>query len=172
MSKTLLLLRHAKSSWSAPAHNDFERPLNPRGERAATIVGMMMKQEGIVPDLILCSSARRTLQTMDLIRPYLPRACPVEKSSTIYEAGIEQIFAALAEVPDNIKMLLVIGHNPGLERLAVSLCGEAVGEDMVRLREKFPTGALAFIELKIDDWKKIAPGTGQLQRFVTPKDLV
>ena len=129
-------------------------------------------REAAEPDLILCSSARRTLQTKDIIRPYLPRACPVEQSSSIYEAGIEQIFAALADVPDSIGMLMVIGHNPGLERLAVSLCGETAGDDMDRLRAKFPTGALAFIELEIDDWKKIAPETGKLQRFVTPKDLV
>jgi len=172
VSKTLLLLRHAKSSWDAPAHSDFERPLNRRGERSAAVIGIMMKQEKIVPDLILCSSARRTLQTRDIIRPYFPRNCPVEETSRIYEASVKEIFSVLSEIPDNVQKPLLIGHNPGLAQLTLSLCGAAGGEDMRRVLEKFPTGALATIELPIDTWNDIAPGMGRLRHFVTPKDLV
>ncbi|MEP3112893.1 histidine phosphatase family protein [Nisaea sp.] len=172
MSKTLLLLRHAKSSWNSLADRDFERPLNRRGERSAAVVGIMMKQEKIFPDLVLCSSARRTLQTRDIIRPYLPRNCPVEESSRIYEASVRDVFTVLSEFPDNVQEPLVIGHNPGLEQLTLSLCGTVGGEELSRVQEKFPTGALATIELAIDAWKDIAPGKGQLRRFVVPKDLV
>lgn len=172
MSKTLFLLRHAKSSWSAPAHSDFERPLNRRGERSAAVIGIMMKQEKIAPDLILCSSARRTLQTRDIIYPYMPRNCPVEETSRIYEASVRDIFAVLSELPDNVQKPLLIGHNPGLEQLTMSLCGAAGGEELARVQEKFPTGALATIELTIDTWSDIAPGKGRLRHFVAPKDLV
>lgn len=172
MSKILLLLRHAKSSWSAPAESDFERPLNRRGERSAAVVGIMMKQEKIVPDLVLCSSARRTLQTRDIIRPYLPRNCRVEETSRIYEASVRDIFTVLSELPDTVQEPLLIGHNPGLEQLTLSLCVAAGGEELSRVQEKFPTGALATIELSIDTWKDIAPGKGQLRHFVAPKDLV
>lgn len=172
MSKTLLLLRHAKSSWSAPAHSDFERPLNRRGERAAAVIGIMMKQEEIVPDFILCSSARRTLQTRDVIRPYLPRNCRFEESSRIYEASVQVIFDVLSELPDTVQIPLIIGHNPGLQQLTVSLCGVAGGNELMKVQEKFPTGALATIELDVDIWSDIAPGKGQLRRFVSPKDLV
>lgn len=172
MSKILLLLRHAKSSWDTPAHSDFERPLNRRGERSAAVIGIMMKQEKVVPDLILCSSARRTLQTRDIIRPYLPRNCTVEEISRIYEASVREIFSVLSELPDNVQKPLLIGHNPGLAQLTLSLCGTAGGEDLTRVQEKFPTGALATIELAIDTWNDIAPGKGRLRHFVTPKDLV
>lgn len=172
MSKTLLLLRHAKSSWSAPAHNDFERPLNRRGERAAAVIGIMMKQEKIAPDLVLCSSARRTLQTRDIIRPYLPRNCPVEETERIYEASVEDIFSVLSELPDTVQKPLLIGHNPGLAHLIFALCSASGGEALTRVQEKFPTGALATIELEIDTWNEIAPGKGLLQQFVAPKDLV
>ncbi|WP_323795399.1 histidine phosphatase family protein [Nisaea sp.] len=172
MSKTLLLLRHAKSSWDAPAHSDFERPLNRRGERSAAVIGIMMKQEKIAPDLILCSSARRTVQTRDIIRPYLPRNCPVEETSRIYEASMNDIFAVLSELPDNVQKPLLIGHNPGLAQLTLFLCSTAGGEALTRVQEKFPTGALAEIELDIDTWNEIAPGKGRLRRFVAPKDLV
>tara|TARA_E500000318_G_scaffold13879_4_gene13499 strand:- start:6623 stop:7141 length:519 start_codon:yes stop_codon:yes gene_type:complete len=172
VSKTLLLLRHAKSSWSAPAHSDFERPLNRRGERSAAVIGIMMKQEKIAPDLILCSSARRTLQTRDIIRPYLPRNCPVEETSRIYEAGVREIFSVLSELPENVEKTLLIGHNPGLQQLTLSLCGAVGGEELFRVQEKFPTGALATIELAIDTWNDIASGKGRLRQFVAPKDLV
>ena len=172
MSKTLLLLRHAKSSWSSPAESDFDRPLNQRGERAAAVIGIMMKQEKIVPDLVLCSSARRTLQTRDAIRPYLPRNCPVEETARIYEANVENLFSVLSGQPETIQKLLLIGHNPGLEHLTLSLCGEAGGEGLARVLEKFPTGAMATIELAIDSWRDIAPGKGRLCHFITPKELV
>ena len=172
MSKKLFLLRHAKSSWSAPAHNDHDRPLNRRGERAAAVIGIMMKQEKTAPDFILCSSARRTIQTKDIIRPYLPHNCPVEKTRRIYEADVEDLVSALCALPDSIQKPLLVGHNPGLSQLAMSLCGAAGGEALDRLREKFPTGALATITLDIDAWSDIAQGRGRLDRFVVPKELV
>ena len=172
MSKTLFLLRHAKSSWSAPAHNDHDRPLNRRGERAAAVIGIMMKQEKTTPDLVLCSSARRTIQTKDIIRPYLPRNCPVEESGRIYEADVEDLLSLLYALPDSIQKPLLVGHNPGLSQLAMSLCDAAGGEALNRLQEKFPTGALATIALDIDAWIDIAHGRGRLDRFVVPKELV
>jgi phosphohistidine phosphatase len=166
------LLRHAKSSWGQPDLNDFDRPLNKRGERAALVVGKFLQQEGIRPDLVLCSEARRTMQTWEAIRPFLPRRTVLETSASIYEAGLDQLFRALADFGGGAKTLLMIGHNPGFERLALALCQGRSNEDLLRLQDKFPTGALAFIDLDTEEWSACAPGIGNLTRFVTPKDLV
>lgn len=172
MTKSLILLRHAKSSWNHPGLEDFDRPLNRRGERAAGVVGLFLKQEGIAPDLVLCSPAARTRRTWDAIRSSLPRSTTFEEAPDIYEAGIGQLYKALSGIGDDAGTVLMIGHNPGLERLAASLCQGQTGEHMERVLGKFPTGALAFIDLNIDAWSAIAPGTGALLRFVTPKELV
>ena len=172
VSKKLFLLRHAKSNWSAPVHNDHDRPLNRRGERAAAVIGIMMRQEKTAPDFVLCSSARRTIQTKDTIRPYLPHNCPVEKPDGSMKQTWKIWFSVLCALPDSIQKPLLVGHNPGLSQLAISLCGAAGGEALDRLREKFPTGALATITLDIDAWSDIAQGRGRLDRFVVPKELV
>ncbi|UUX50064.1 histidine phosphatase family protein [Nisaea acidiphila] len=172
MAKSLILLRHAKSSWSRPGLDDFDRPLNRRGERAAHVIGLFLKQENVAPDLVLCSAAKRTLQTWEAIRPNLPQSTAFEETAAIYEAGIGQLYKTLSEVSDNAGTILMIGHNPGLERLTASLCQGQAGEQMARVLEKFPTGALALIDLRIESWSAIAPGIGTLTRFVTPKELV
>ena len=171
MSKTLLLLRHAKSSWDAPAHSDFERPLNRRGERSAAVIGIMMKQEKIVPDLILCSSARRTLQTRDIIRPYFPRNCPVEETSRIYEASVKEIFSVLSEIPDNVQKPLLIGHNPGIQELALMLTGEGNRKTWQTMWSKFPTAALAVLLFDVANWREIKARSGNLVDFKSPKML-
>ncbi|WP_193180797.1 SixA phosphatase family protein [Nisaea sediminum] len=172
MTRSLILLRHAKSSWDQPDLNDFDRPLSKRGERAALVVGKFLEQERVRPDLVLCSEARRTMQTWEVIRPFLPRRTALETTASIYEAGLDQLFKALTDFGGAAKTLLMIGHNPGFERLALALCQGQGGEDQLRLQDKFPTCALAFIDLDIEEWSACAPGAGTLTCFVTPKDLV
>lgn len=172
MTKTLVLLRHAKSSWSESGLDDIERPLNRRGARAALVIGLYLKQESVRPDLVLCSAARRTRETWDAVRPYLPRNQAFERSPAIYEAPVERLFETFRSVDDAVGTLMVIGHNPGLQRVTLALCQGAGNPELERARVKFPTGALAFIEIDIPSWTDLAPGTGRLNRFVTPKDLV
>ncbi|WP_420405062.1 SixA phosphatase family protein [Nisaea sp.] len=172
MTKSLILLRHAKSSWDQPSLDDFDRPLNQRGERAALLIGHFLRQESVAPDIVLCSAARRTRQTWEIIRPFLQPDTECLKSEAIYEADLDRLLEVLSDLDNALGSVLMIGHNPGLERLASALCHGRRGDELERLQQKFPTGGLAFIEVNINLWSELAPATGELIRFVTPKDLV
>jgi len=160
---TLHLLRHAKSDWDG-GEPDHDRPLAARGERAAAAMSMYCRQQGIAPDLILCSTARRTLDTLALVRNGLPDGVKIETTRDIYEVGASQVVARLKRIPAAVRVALVIGHNPGMEDTVRLLTGEAIGS-------KFPTGALATLESG-SGWAALGPRCASLRRFVTPKDLV
>lgn len=172
MSKSLILLRHAKSSWSDPGCSDFDRPLNRRGQRATAVIRLFLEQERVRPDQVLCSAAKRTVETWEGIEEGLPTDVPVLFTREIYEAPPETLLDALRAVGEPHRTVMMIGHNPGMERLVELLCSSGAEEAMIRVGEKFPTGALAFVDLDIGNWSEIAAGTGTLTRFVAPKDLV
>ena len=170
MTKTLLLLRHAKSSWDDPSLADFDRPLAKRGREAAPRMAREMERRGWLPDLAMVSSALRTRQTWDLIAAELPRAVPVFFEETIYEAPAPRILAAIRAVPDNAATLVVVGHNPGFETLAEMLAGQgSEPEALARMRRKFPTAALARLTLD-GGWADLGPGGARLTHFLTPRD--
>jgi phosphohistidine phosphatase len=172
--KTLLLLRHAKSSWDEELPDD-KRPLAKRGREAAPQVGRYMAKKDLVPDLILCSTARRTTETLDLILPYFKKGIPIKYEDQLYLAEYPDLLARIRWVDDKVKTLLMIGHNPGLEQLAFTLAMAASGanedDQMRRLAEKFPTGALAVLTFELKSWKNVKEGKGRLDDFVRPKDL-
>lgn len=172
LSKSLILLRHAKSSWNHPELSDFDRPLNKRGVRAAAVLRVFVEQEALKPDMVLCSAAKRTVETWEAIQPGFTERVPVAFTKDIYEASADELYRALRNVDGSVECLMVIGHNPGMERIAASLCPAGVGGDHVRMEEKFPTGAMAFIELDVKSWSDLVPGCGALTRFVTPKELI
>jgi phosphohistidine phosphatase len=167
--KTLYLLRHAKSSWSTAAVDDYDRPLNPRGERAAGLIGTYMAQNAFLPDKILCSSAKRARQTIRLILEHLPTPPEVVFDDALYLAAPARLMARVRASDNALASLMLVGHNPGLEQLALGLTGRG------RLREtaarKFPTAGLAVLEFATGDWRDIAIGEGALTDFVTPKEL-
>lgn len=169
--RTLLLLRHAKSSWDDPSLADFDRPLAGRGREAAPRLGAEMARRGWPPDLAIVSPALRTRQTWDLAAAALPRRPDVTFDRAIYEAPATRILDAIRAVPDRVSTLLVVGHNPGLEELAALLTGpDSEPDALARMQEKFPTGALA--RLTFDGrWPGLARGTAMLQDFATPRDL-
>ncbi len=169
--KTLLLLRHAKSSWDDPALDDHERALSPRGERAAALVGAWLAQREQPPSLVLCSSARRTLQTLEGIRPALGAGLRVQVERGLYLASPETLLARLAQVPDDEASVLLIGHNPGIEQLAQALVKDGDHEAIGRISRKFPTAAVAVVALRGQRWAEVARG-GTLEAFVRPRDLV
>lgn len=170
--KTLGLLRHGKSDWSDPSLEDFERPLAPRGTKAAPRMGKAMKALGLVPDLVLCSAARRTRETWDLVAPRLGGTPRVSLSRGLYLAGPPALLKAIREVGPEVETLLMIGHNPGLENLAALLAGpDSEPRLLTKMGKKFPTGALAVLAFEIDTWREAAPGAGRLIRFVRPRDL-
>jgi phosphohistidine phosphatase len=153
--KRLFLLRHAKSSWDDEDLADHERPLSARGRRAADAMGRHLRAEGIEPELVLCSSAARTRETLARIG----LAGQVERE--LYGATASELIARLRAVPPSVESVLVIGHNPGMHDLALALTGEP--------GDKYPTGALATIDL--DDWGTISPGSGRMIDFVRPREL-
>jgi phosphohistidine phosphatase len=167
--RTLMLLRHAKSSWSDPGLADVDRPLSPRGERAARRIAEYLRRNGIRPSLVLCSPARRTRQTLDAIEPALGTTCAVELAPELYGASAETLLERLRAVPDSADSVLLIGHNPGLEELALMLAER--GAELPRLREKFPTAALATIVVRHDSWEALGPGCGELVDYVVPREL-
>jgi phosphohistidine phosphatase len=164
MVKRLALVRHAKSSWADPDLDDHDRPLNGRGRRAAVLVGHHLRESGLVPDLVLCSSAVRARET--LRRFVLPPDTAVSIEDPLYGAGATALIARLQSVPDAVGSVLVLGHNPGLEDLAAVLV-----DDSHVLPEKFPTAAAAILRLPIASWDELAPGIGRLDRVVIPREL-
>jgi phosphohistidine phosphatase len=161
-SRQLVLLRHAKSSWDDAQLDDQDRPLAPRGRRAATKVGKYLRREGIEPDLVLCSSAARARQTFELLQ--LGPKAEVLFEDGLYGASAGALLARLRKVRDSAGSVIVIGHNPGIEDLAVTLVGGGEG-----LAEKFPTAALADLRVPIVAWGELRPDIARLHVFIIPK---
>ena len=167
----LHLLRHAKSDWGNFGLTDHDRPLAPRGERAAVLMGAYLQQEGIAPDLVLCSSALRVAQTWARIAPFVPEGTEVQVQPAIYGAGAMELLALARSVGDGIDHLMMVGHNPGTAFLAAHLCASGAPEELRAMRQKYPTAGLCSIEFD-GPFSTLAAGDGTLLRFVTPKKLV
>jgi phosphohistidine phosphatase len=166
--KTLLLLRHAKSSWDDETLADHQRPLAPRGERDARLIAKHLEETlPSGPELVLCSTAVRTRQTLELVAEGLgdPR---VEFDDAIYGASAGGLMTRLRSVPEDVESVLVIGHNPGLHDLALELA--STGARLPRLATKFPTCAVATLSLA-GPWSALEDGDGELTAFVIPKQL-
>ena len=170
--KRLLCLRHAKSSWDDPALDDHDRPLAPRGHRAAPIVGKYIEQHGLIPDKVLCSSARRARETLDLASAPWPVQPRKEIDRGLYLTGVEATLAILGRSDDRLDTILLVGHNPDMEQLVAMVAKRGDSAGRKALARKYPTAALAVIDLPLDHWADVAPGTGILERFVIPKDLM
>ncbi|QPC93842.1 histidine phosphatase family protein [Mesorhizobium sp. INR15] len=165
--KQLLLLRHAKSSWDDPALADFDRPLAPRGIKAAKLMGRELAARDWLPDLALVSPALRTRETWRLVSAEVP--APVEFADELYDASSDTLLKALQRTPGFVGVLLLLGHNPGMEGLTKQLAGQ--GSDakaMRKVEEKFPTAALARFVLD-GDWAGLS--SARLTHCLWPKDL-
>ena len=169
MVRTLYLLRHAKSSWSDPSLADEERPLAPRGRRDAKRIAAHLREHRIEPGLVLCSPAERTRETLELVRPALGQATTVRIEPDLYPGLSEELLDLLHGVSDDTASVLLIGHNPGVQGLALRLA--AAGSDLERLREKFPTGALATLTIARARWERLGAGDAVLAAFVVPRRL-
>ena len=171
--KRLILFRHAKAVQTS-AQGDHGRSLNPRGQRDAAAMGREMAARGLVPELVLISSARRTTETWRLAAPELKAAPAVQVSDSLYLAPPRAILALLRET-GGAGTVMVVGHNPGLEEFAAELLGPASGHDEEKrrgiLEDKFPTAALAVLDCDIADWQDLKRGTATLAEFLKPRDL-
>lgn len=170
--KTLFLLRHAKSSWDDAVLDDFDRPLSKRGRRAAKAMGEYLATLPSPPGQVICSSARRTRETLGHIQEILGNTLPARFEKGIYLADPATLLRRLRRLDDSLTSAMVVGHNPGLERLAVMLTGsDGDSEQRRQLALKFPTGSLAVIQAPVERWHDLEPGCGRLDAFVRPRDL-
>ena len=167
----LMLLRHAKSDGTLPGTRDHDRPLNARGREAAPLVGRYMTAHELLPQHAIVSTAARTRETWSLVLQALRVRPKTEFDNRIYEASPHAILDVITQTPAPVQRLIVVGHNPGLQSLALALAGAGEREARERLFEKFPTGGLAVIDFNARAWSEIRPGTGRLTRFVTPRAL-
>lgn len=167
----LMFLRHAKSSWPSSRMQDAARPLSERGEAAARLMGAYMAHHSLIPDRILCSPARRTRETWAGIATQWPVNMDVVFDQRLYEATPQSILSVIRGQDEAARTLLVIGHNPGLQEAAELLIAAGDVELRERLREKFPTAALAVIDFAIDQWRSIHERSGRLDRYVVPRSV-
>jgi phosphohistidine phosphatase len=166
--RRLMLLRHAKSDWPAGVV-DFERPLAPRGCEAAPLMARYMAAEGLIPDLALVSPARRTRETWGLVAPALGDVA-MKSEPRIYNASVDGLLSLIAEIDEDVRTVLVVGHNPGMAELTLLLSGAGDRRALNAIQRKYPTAALSVVRLE-GDWADVAPFKGRLERFVTPKSL-
>ncbi len=170
--RQLLLLRHAKSSWDDPATHDKDRTLNARGRRSAILMRDTMRALGLVPDLILVSSARRTIETLEHLEPW-DESPLIETMDSLYLASADHLLATLRDVAETVRGVLVIAHNPGLHDLALHLVARGTLHAPSALRgltEGFPTAGLAEFSVP-GPWHGLNSGGGRLARFLTPRGL-
>lgn len=165
---TLYLLRHAKAANGEPGMADEDRPLAPRGRRDAQALAGLVAERRIEPQRILCSPARRTRETLDLVIPDSAAELRTAFEPRIYGAGVEQLLALIRDQPRGVTSLLMIGHNPGFEGLAGLLSGHGEKRARDRLAQGYPTCGLATIAFELEDWAAVAPGLGALTAFDTP----
>ena len=167
--RRLMLLRHAKA---APPDGmaDIDRPLAERGRQALLRVAAHLADEQLFPDLALVSTARRARETWDIVASTFGEV-PVRLEPRIYEAPPERLMAVVGEVEPAVRTLFMVGHNPGFEDLAKRLVGHGDRYAFARMAKKYPTAGLAVLDFPVEDWRRVAPGSGRLDRFVTPKSL-
>jgi phosphohistidine phosphatase len=169
--RRLFLLRHAKSSWADAGASDHDRPLNRRGQEAAPRLGAYLNRHRLVPDCVLCSTARRARETWELVGAEIPAAPPASYEERLYNAAARTILDVVRHAPPDASALLLVGHNPGMQDAATLLIAAGDLNDRERLREKLPTGGLVVIDFAIAHWSKLHPHAGRLERFVVPRML-
>lgn len=170
--RTLLLLRHAKSSWDDPALDDFERPLAPRGREAAPLMASFIASHDLRPDYVVCSSAVRTQATLGLVLPAFAGKPPaVIYDDTLYLASRSALMTRLRRVPAKWRRVMVVGHNPGLHDLALHVVARSDDQLHVALAAKFATAALAVVAFNVATWHDVTAHSGELTHFTTPSRL-
>lgn len=160
--KTLILMRHAKSSWDDPKLKDWERPLNARGQRDAPLMGSLFSSWGLAPDLLISSPAVRAEETA--VRVAKALSYPedmIRIAPALYEQGVAGILSVVQALPQNLSSVCLFGHNPDISGAVGLLSGEPASH--------LPTGALVSLIFAVDDWAAVMPGSGRINRYEYPK---
>lgn len=167
----LLLLRHAKSSWNDDATADFDRPLSARGRNVLPLMGRHLAAHGLTPQKVLCSSARRTRETLAGLLPYFEGDLDLRLARDLYEAGEDRLIDQIRAHGGSARTLLVIGHDPGLQETALALAGTGNPSLIEDIEKKFPTAAAAVIDFPAVKWVDVEPKSGRLVAFFRPREL-
>jgi len=163
MTKTLLIMRHAKSSWKNEKLKDIDRPLKHRGEEAANLIGKVLVKTELVPQVVLSSPAQRAKQTAELVVEESKFKGELKFVDSFYMGEPENYIKALKELPDEIERVMVVGHNPGLEALLQLLDGKV---------DSLPTGSLAYLVLDLKHWADLTKATvAELISFWEPDEI-
>jgi phosphohistidine phosphatase len=170
--KRLTLLRHAKSGWDDPVSRDFDRPLNARGKRASETIGHWLRDQNISFDYIAASPAVRVVETIEHVAIGYGETMAPMWDKRAYLASSSALLEIVHEAPETSERMLLVGHNPGLEDLILSLVPDQAGDDARdAVEEKYPTASLVEIDFDVADWADIKTGTGTLIYFKRPRDL-
>lgn len=169
--KILYLLRHAKSLWAATPASDIERPLNKRGKRAAALLGAYFKTHGVIPEVVLCSPAARTRETLDRLDEARGQRAPVRLLKTLYLASPDRLLATARGLENELQSAMIVAHEPGIGHFARAMTEADSSSARGNLERKFPTGALAVIAFPVERWRDIGENTGRLVAFIRPRDL-
>lgn len=168
--KTLTLLRHAKSGWDDPVSRDFDRPLNPKGRRAAAMVGRHLRTLGLEFDHVVASPAVRVEETLAEVQAGLGRRLAPAWDRRIYLASAATLLEVVHDLPDTAERVLLVGHNPGIEELVLTLVPETADGLRDDVEQKYPTASVAELTLA-SGWDGAAAGAASLNRFIRPRDL-
>lgn len=166
----LMLLRHAKSD-TIPGVADIERPLTERGFRQATRVGHYLREQHLLPEQVVVSSATRTQQTWQAILPAFDKPVAHITEDRIYEASVADIITVIQDTSPGPRSLLLIGHNPGLALTTQFLCGQGEAETLARLQTGFPPASLTVMDFDVNTWEDVAEQGGRLKMFETPDTM-
>lgn len=169
--KRLTVLRHAKSRWDDPGVGDFNRPLNDRGWKAARRIGRELRHRDQRFDLVLASPAARVRETIDAVEEKFTFTAPIRFEQRLYLAGEELLLTLLRSLPETVHRPLLVGHNPGLQRLLLELSEEDDEGLRGRVAQKLPTGALAVVDLPAHRWDRVQPASGRITELILPEDL-
>jgi len=169
--KRLAILRHAKSSWDDPGLDDFNRPLNERGWKAARRLGRELEKRRIKFDLVLSSSSARTRETIDGVKRHYDFSAPIKFEQDIYLASESTLLALVRSLDETVKAPLIVGHNPGLEMLIADLTEDDDQGLRQRIKGKLPTGAFTMLELEAKHWSDVGKGGGKIVELILPREL-
>ncbi len=166
MTHRLILTRHAKSSYDDPLLPDIDRPLNPRGQRSAALLGQWLTSRGDIPDEVLCSNATRTRETWEGLAATMKHKADLRLIPALYHAGPDAMLAVLQSA--EFRLVMMLGHNPGIGAFAGLLAARPPLDPEFA---HYPTGATLVMEFDIADWSEVRFGTGQVIDFITPRAL-
>ncbi len=168
--KTLYLLRHAKTEAATGNQEDIDRRLTASGREACEAIGSYMKKHKYVPSFVLSSPARRTSETFSHVMEAAGMSPPYKFEKTFYPFNPDRVADSIRKLDDNIDSVMIVGHNPGIHQLAITLAKPDDTDSYEQLKTKYPTGTLTVLRFKLDSWERMGNKGGKLMDFMPPSE--